>query len=328
MIIGFKGRWANKQFNASKPHKYHIKTFGLCDSLTGYVYNLLLYYGKDTSYDPECDTKSLQAEKVFQTLLTNIGKGHTIFADRYYTALPVVDYLSSRGLYFTGTLQVTRKGVPQELKTRKLEHKETRWYMGDDNKILCVAWRDKKAKKPCVLVSTNANAEMKTVRANGGEASKPAMVVEYNQAMNGFDAADQNISYYGVHECRSKKWWKKIIFWLLEITQVNAHILYTLAHPNDKRVELRKFKSTLVEEMEFNITLNNNVDPAKSVSCERFVTSKMPLIHYDGRDGNCVACSGPGGGRKRTVFVCSGRSDRPFLHPKNCFYKYHTHRNA
>ena len=28
MVIGFHGRWKNKQFIASKPAKYHIKTFG------------------------------------------------------------------------------------------------------------------------------------------------------------------------------------------------------------------------------------------------------------------------------------------------------------
>ncbi|KAI0225562.1 hypothetical protein LSAT2_023699, partial [Lamellibrachia satsuma] len=28
MVIGWKGRWKYKQFNAAKPKKYHIKTFG------------------------------------------------------------------------------------------------------------------------------------------------------------------------------------------------------------------------------------------------------------------------------------------------------------
>jgi hypothetical protein len=29
MVIGWKGRWKYKQYNSSKPNKYHIKTFGL-----------------------------------------------------------------------------------------------------------------------------------------------------------------------------------------------------------------------------------------------------------------------------------------------------------
>ncbi|XP_033113704.1 uncharacterized protein LOC117114216 [Anneissia japonica] len=69
MVIGWKGRWKYKQYNASKPRKYHIKTFGLCDSITGYVCNLLVYFGRDTSYNPDLGRGTGQAEKVFEYLL-------------------------------------------------------------------------------------------------------------------------------------------------------------------------------------------------------------------------------------------------------------------
>ncbi|GFO29853.1 PiggyBac transposable element-derived protein 4 [Plakobranchus ocellatus] len=85
MIIGFKGRWAFKRFNISKPKKYHIKIFGLCDSATGYVYNILTYFGTNTSYNPDLDTTSGDAVKIFDTLLSPCVKGHTIYADRFYT---------------------------------------------------------------------------------------------------------------------------------------------------------------------------------------------------------------------------------------------------
>lgn len=55
MVIGFKGHWKNKQFNASKPSKYHIKTFGLCQSESGYVCNPFTYYASETSYHPNLD---------------------------------------------------------------------------------------------------------------------------------------------------------------------------------------------------------------------------------------------------------------------------------
>ena len=52
MVIGWKGRWKYKQYNAGKPNKYHIKKFSLCDSTTGCVCNILTYFGAETSYDP------------------------------------------------------------------------------------------------------------------------------------------------------------------------------------------------------------------------------------------------------------------------------------
>ena len=54
-------------YNPSKPEKYHKKTFGLCDSHTGYAYNLLIYFGKETSYQE--DVPGGQSEKIFEYLL-------------------------------------------------------------------------------------------------------------------------------------------------------------------------------------------------------------------------------------------------------------------
>ena len=65
MVIGWKGHWKYKQYNASKPSKY-IKTFGLCDSATGYCYNILTYYSKETSFDSTLERKR-QAEKCLST---------------------------------------------------------------------------------------------------------------------------------------------------------------------------------------------------------------------------------------------------------------------
>ena len=96
MVIGYNGRWKNKQYNASKPKKYHIKTFGLCDSVTGFVYNILMYFGSNTSYNPELDPNSLEAIKVFEYLLRDVGPGHHIYADRYYTSLNLIRFLQTK----------------------------------------------------------------------------------------------------------------------------------------------------------------------------------------------------------------------------------------
>ena len=86
MAIGWKGRWHFKQYNATKPKKYHVKTFGLCDSATGYVFNVLIYFGSNTSYDPQSDPNSGHAVKVLDTLMEPLRTtGHHIFADRFYT---------------------------------------------------------------------------------------------------------------------------------------------------------------------------------------------------------------------------------------------------
>uniref|UniRef100_A0A0B7B5W3 PiggyBac transposable element-derived protein domain-containing protein n=1 Tax=Arion vulgaris TaxID=1028688 RepID=A0A0B7B5W3_9EUPU len=317
MVIGFKGRWKYKQFNASKPHKHHIKSFGLCDSATGYVYNILLYFGKETSYAPDVDKDGLQAVKVFQTLLKNIEKGHTIFADRYYTALPVITYLLDREIYFTGTVMSNRKKLPQGLKDLKLKHRESKWFLDEAKRVMCVAWRDKKAKKHCVLASSLASAE--NVVGN----DKPFVIDCYNQSMNGCDKADQNIAYYCNFERRSKKWWKKIFFWLFEIAQYNSFILYKLSHLDEQKTGFRDFKSMLVQQLlEHTAPLRMEITISDPLRCNVYSESAMHLVEYITKDRKCLVCSTPAK-LKRTNFICSGCTDRPHLHPKTCFAFYH-----
>ena len=47
-MVGFRGRFAAKQYMPAKPNKYGIKSFTLADSTTGYVLNCLIYTGRDT----------------------------------------------------------------------------------------------------------------------------------------------------------------------------------------------------------------------------------------------------------------------------------------
>ncbi|KAI8793826.1 piggyBac transposable element-derived protein 4 [Biomphalaria glabrata] len=93
MVIGFRGRWQYKMFNATKPSKYHIKTFGLCDSATGYVVDILTYFGANTSYNPDVGKDGGQAVQVFDTLLQHVETEHKIFADRFYTTRKLINYL-------------------------------------------------------------------------------------------------------------------------------------------------------------------------------------------------------------------------------------------
>ncbi|GFR57726.1 PiggyBac transposable element-derived protein 4 [Elysia marginata] len=157
MVIGWKGRFKYRQFNAAKPKKFHIKMFGLCNSTTGYTYNLLGYFGSERAYDPESDPDGESAIRVFQTLLTPLIKGHHIFADRYYTTRNLVDYLLCRHVYYTFTVQSNRRGFPAEMKTLKLNNREKKYFMNETSEALVIMWRNKKAKTPCLMVSTNTN---------------------------------------------------------------------------------------------------------------------------------------------------------------------------
>ncbi|GFO17909.1 PiggyBac transposable element-derived protein 4 [Plakobranchus ocellatus] len=277
MIIGFKGRWAFKQFNSSKPKKYHIKTFGLCDSATG-----------------------------------------------FYTTKELVTYLLAKQFYQTGNLNTNRKGFPPEVKNASLAHREIRFFMNSTKTIECILFRDKKAKKHVTVVSTQANTD--TVMIKNTE--KPAIINDYNHYMNGCDKLDQMVNYFGMQNRRAKKWWRKLFFWILEIAQYNAYIFYVLSRPQGTpKSSLKNFKRQIVKQMleAAAVELPNHPErvminrrggrPSQAQALERLQGMHLPL--YD------VVCSTTEK-RVRTHFYCSGCSVKTYLHPKECFYTYHT----
>ena len=337
MVISYNGRWRNKQFNSSKLSKYHIKTFGLCDSATGYIINVFTYYGKNTAYHPDSDPDSLQAVKVFQKLLEPLDRGHHIFADRFYTSFPLLEYLTSKSFYYTGTIDARRRNLPVQLKTLKLDHLQMKWYIYKDGKYLCVAFHDKKAKKNVFVVSSLSDSSTTPVETRRGlTVQKPTMITAYNNNMNGCDRADQNVGYYGMHKRKSIKWWKKIFHWLLELCHINARILFLLTRTEPPtRHSLVKFKDALISQLtEAAAALNAAPEPAPIMPAlntpqnapVQVVARLAPESHFAETvraDRNCKVCSKPGN-CKRTTNVCATCPGKPHLCRNVCFQTWHT----
>jgi hypothetical protein len=339
MVIGYKGRWKNKQFNATKPSKYHIKTFGLCDSKTGYVVNVFTYYGSATAYHPDLDINSTMAEKVFKKLLAPLTKGHHIFADRFYTSVPLLEFLSRQKHYYTGTVDTRRKNFPPALKSLVLSHMEMKWYMHED-KYLTVAFRDKKAKRFVSVVTSQGSVSKTLIKTKHGDVEKPTAIDLYNQNMNGCDRADQLVGYYGCHKRKSHKWWKKIFHWLLEICHVNAAILFRESHPEQAEISLAQFKTNLIAQLiaeagrslvekPVDIALAQQQQPSVNLVTDNPTIRLAAKIHFpksSNKDRNCQVCSKPGA-RKRTRNICADCPGQPFLCKEPCFRIWHTQSN-
>ena len=139
-----------------------------------------------------------------------------------------------------------RKFFPPVLKSLKLDYGAMKWYMKQDNSLLVVAFRDKKAKKNRVVVTSNGNVATKTIVTRQGAVDKPECIDTYNQYMNGCNCADQQVQYYGMHKPKMYKWWRKIFHFLLELTVISASIIH-----NSKRlpVSMKKLESVNFKNM-------------------------------------------------------------------------------
>ena len=228
-MVGFRGRFGPLQYMPNKPTKYGIKAFTLADAAHGYMLDILMYTGSDTlsTACPAYSTLPQPARVVLHLADKYLDKGHSIFTDRYYTSIPLANHLYQRNTAFTGTSMRSRVGLPEEIRKppKKLAANEIRAFR--DSKMMVMEWKAPKGKSSVIMLSTESPASVSQVHLsrNRGEMNKPLVVQLYNQSMNGVDRADQNSVYYSFIR-KSHKWWKKLFFWLQEVTTVNSYILY------------------------------------------------------------------------------------------------------
>ena len=91
------------------------------------------------------------------------------------------------------------------------------------------------------MLTTRDSCQQTTVvsKATGRSSIKPVVVDYYNQSMNGVDLAEQYTVYYSFI-WKSKKWWKKVCFWLLEVAVVNSYILYHTTNSTYSHLQFRR----------------------------------------------------------------------------------------
>ena len=97
------------------------------------------------------------------------------------------------------------------------------------NLVACF-WYDK---CPVNVLSTNSNQSSTTVsrRTHEGHQEKeiPAPVATYNMNMGGVDLHDQYRSYYPIGR-RRRKWWRCLVWFLVQVAIINAYHLYVAVH--------------------------------------------------------------------------------------------------
>ena len=214
-----------------KPTKWGLKSFVLANSKTGLVLDIIPYTGAETKdiFLSACDsTLPMLTQVVLALSQKYLGKGHHVYADRLYSSVPLVTALESRLACFTRTMDKRRRQLPREVRARSFKLRRGGTSKPGEMVISSVAWKDKG--KPTLMIFTAYDACTVTVQCrHGGPKVKPLVVDCYNKFMWGVDVADQFGCYY-LLDRRTVKWWRKLLFWLMEVSIVNAYILYRGDH--------------------------------------------------------------------------------------------------
>lgn len=211
MMVKFRGRLSFKQYQPLKPIKRGVKLWDRCDALTGYVYDVQVYCGKDkTTKVPEGRECTL-GEKVVHTLLDSIPKTDIqsvcMCFDRFFTSINLMRNMPCCGV---GTIQRNRKKLPKL--TKKLPKYESEFQNTVDGITLC-RWQDTKD----VLVVSNCHTnDLTTVLRTSktgqrNTVSCPEAIAFYNKFMGGVDHAGQMVTLYDFDR-KTNKWWRRVFF--------------------------------------------------------------------------------------------------------------------
>ena len=229
-MIPFTGRMPAKQVVKSKPNPVGLKSWVLCGK-SGRVLDFEFYQGAGTGIPEVYKQLGLGAAVVLrlaQTIPNN--KNYKICFDNFFTGMPLLKELKTRGTLSLGTLRENRM-MGCQLKSEKQlgERGAIDYKVSCDGDICVVRWLDNGV---VTLASTFAAVEprdkVKRWSASAKEhieVSRPFAVQVYNCYMGGVDKVDFLISLYWI-SARTKKWPVRVMFHLLDLSLANSWLQY------------------------------------------------------------------------------------------------------
>lgn len=253
-LIKFAGRCKFVQYNKAKPVKRGIKLWIRADSTRAYCQQFKIYLGKGS----EPTRKNGVYFDVVWDLLKKIqGKQYCIFFDNLYSSIPLLRFLYSKGLYATGTIRKNSKLLPDGVKNcPKLERGQFRIYQSRRlSNLTSAIWWDTKEVR---FVSTHANPLIsgRTVRRVAGNhvnVTMPSVARLYGMYYGGVDRLDALMSkkIYGSIGHSTKKMWKHIFLYLINLSIANSYVLFkcTTTRGNPGSYEHFDFRLELVKEL-------------------------------------------------------------------------------
>ena len=148
-LVSFRRRCLFAQYTPSKPAKYGIKIFWLCDASLPHAFNANIYVGKQPRAPPE---KNLGYNVVANLTAPLQGSRRNVSMDHFFTSVSVARTLLQHRLTVVGTVGKCKREIPVCIKAAKSRQKKTSVF-GFNNQLTMVSYIPKK-NKAVILLST------------------------------------------------------------------------------------------------------------------------------------------------------------------------------
>jgi hypothetical protein len=226
----------------------------LCGS-KGFSYKFELYTGQENQDKyrliDEPDLMASANAVVRLSRITPENNNYRLYFDNYYTTIPLISYMASKGIQTLGT--VRRNRLPNcKFPSDKILNKQPRGTayeyitVFNDTPITSVVWKDNKIVslleriQPIDTINRFDKKSKRVIKIDC-----PNIIKEYNRHMGGVDLLDSLIGRYKI-KMRSKKWYIRIWYHLIDVAIVNAWILY-------RRVEMEHGRKATISLFDFRV---------------------------------------------------------------------------
>ena len=166
--------------------------------------------------------------------------GRNISMDRYFTSVPMSEWLLDRNVTLVGTMEESRVGIPHEIHAvGAREPKSTIYMYNSDNakEKMLISWIDKRKRgSKNILCLTTMHDSVKVSR---DIRKKPHPLVFYDKTKGGVDIVDY-VSGFLSTRMKSKRWTMNAFCYTLDTEWTNARTL----HDEVKNVRTPNFHFT------------------------------------------------------------------------------------
>ena len=163
------------------------------------------------------------------------------------------------------------------------------WIINNTTPITAVHFVDK---RDIYMMSTIHGAEIVTVESKQKDGLNIVIAINYHKFMGGVDVADQLFVYYSIGR-RSLKWWKKVFYRLLEMSVVNAYLLYTENVPETNITHVA-FRTQLAQSLADSYIQicsdNSSISQGDSPICSSSRLQGKHFPYMQPRRGRCKVC--------------------------------------
>ena len=215
-LLGYRGQIPGRTYLPSKPRKYGIKIFWICEAESGYALNAEVYTGRGQNQPVH---RGLAKDVVMKLCEPFHHSGREIVTDNFFTSHALAVALLEKNLTLLGTLRLCRVEIPNVLRDKSRPVESTKFLYDHDNKIVLASYIPKRNKNVVLLSSSHAG---NTVFPN--HANKPEMILDYNIGKKGVDQFDQNIEKF---TCRRKtvRWPVLFFYNIIDVAAFNAFLV-------------------------------------------------------------------------------------------------------